>query len=222
MAKFTIADYVRVSKKWYWLKADLVFSFTLKEALGAYPPYYRELLAVTGLQPDEMIFAVAPKGFMTDLASVPNALQDIYDPDGPWALAAIIHDIIYQTLKNRRRATDDNTPFAKLNEHHTRLLADRIFLIAMRATGVNIVTQNLFFNAVRLGGESSYGGTPCAEDYGLEPIHHADTIPFNYEVFRSSPTEGVPEPLQNTSSEGCLYHTVHYGNMKRSFVYDCV
>ena len=40
---------------------------------------------------------VVPRGFVTDLASIPRPFWSWLPPDGPWAKAAVIHDFLYYT-----------------------------------------------------------------------------------------------------------------------------
>jgi len=47
---------------------------------------------------------IIPKGFITDLASVPSWLWSIMPPFGKWMVAAIIHDYLYQNgIYNRKQ-----------------------------------------------------------------------------------------------------------------------
>ena len=36
-----------------------------------------------------------PAGYLTDLATIPRSLRWLYDPNGPYAKAAIVHDYLY-------------------------------------------------------------------------------------------------------------------------------
>lgn len=81
------------------------------------------------------------KGFVTDGASVPHALQWLYNPFGKYIKAAIIHDYLYSKYNN----TGIN-----------RKLADKIFKFIMKETEVNKSTINKFYKAVRLFGEMSW------------------------------------------------------------------
>lgn len=83
-----------------------------------------------------------PTGFKTDLASIPQAFQNIFSPAGPWMPAAIIHDYLYS------KASDDHFKT-------TRKQADNLFREAMWNIGVGW-ERNLIWAAVRLGGWKSY------------------------------------------------------------------
>src|SRR5256885_9984018 len=47
-----------------------------------------------------------PKGFVTDLASVPRIFWSYLRPDGNYAYAAIIHDYLYWVQSRAREAAD--------------------------------------------------------------------------------------------------------------------
>ena len=83
---------------------------------------------------------LVPRGYETDFASIPAAARWAINPFGSHAEAAVIHDWLYA-----------------VGEKATRLEADQIFRYAMKEAGVNLVRRNLMYEAVRRGGESSYG-----------------------------------------------------------------
>ncbi len=95
-----------------------------------------------------------PKGFVTDLASIPRAVWSIYPPDGPWVKAAAIHDFLYFTQGDgiwfKRRGVARATPY-------DRREADDIFREAMEDRGIGGVTRTAIWTAVRLGGGKSWG-----------------------------------------------------------------
>jgi len=75
-----------------------------------------------------------PPGFVTDLASIPPALQSIIQQNGPYLLPAVVHDYLYwkQTC--------------------TRDQADQIFLLAMIENKVKDRHRFAIHNAVRIAG----------------------------------------------------------------------
>ena len=79
-----------------------------------------------------------PAGFITDLASVPNAARLIRSPVGTYNRAAIIHDWIYWT---------------GLCEQAD---ADRIFLLAIRSSGSSDRVSRQVYRAVYYFGEKAY------------------------------------------------------------------
>lgn len=82
---------------------------------------------------------VVPEGFVTDFASVPRGLWNIFPPSGAWAPAAVIHDFMY------RYAIFD------------KATADLIFLHAMEDLGVGWFSRRLIYRAVRWFGGGAYG-----------------------------------------------------------------
>lgn len=80
-----------------------------------------------------------PAGFVTDLASIPVALQgERMRPDGPWWRAAVLHDWLYVT---------NAVPRAE---------ADRLFLDTLRADGVRAAARVPMFLMVRAFGGNAY------------------------------------------------------------------
>lgn len=211
----------RLTEKWYQLQGDLVFHFTLNEAMAGYKPMLRDLVK-KGIAPDETIYVVVPKGFVTDLASVPKRLQFIFPPDGEYTYAAIVHDMAYQSLKERTSIDTSSHryhPIHELNKHHTRYLADRLFLMGMRELGVDLFTRTAMYNAVRLGGSSSYGGIPMDEDYGLA-IRNRLLMADSYLIYREKPSVGVEPSLYDDGCAGDgVAVFVKHPNLKRAFAF---
>jgi hypothetical protein len=79
-----------------------------------------------------------PAGFVTDFASVPWGLWNLFPPLGRWARAAIVHDFLYETRG--------------LFGRYSRSRCDDIFREAMAVVGVGKVQRNLMWAAVRVGG----------------------------------------------------------------------
>ena len=82
-----------------------------------------------------------PKGFITDLASVPRSFWTIFPPFGVYTPAAVIHDFLYSEYN----ATGIN-----------RTLSDKIFLFIMRELGVGFFKSKTMYRGVRLFGETSW------------------------------------------------------------------
>lgn len=80
----------------------------------------------------------APAGFVTDLASVPNAALAIMGECAQ--MASIPHDYLYSTGKL------------------PRLLADQVLKEAMIVSGEPAWKAAMFYAAVRVGGSGHYGG----------------------------------------------------------------
>jgi hypothetical protein len=85
------------------------------------------------------IYIDVPAGFYTDFASVPRFLWFIFQPDGQHGKAAVIHDYMY-----RKRCK------------FSRILADAIFLDAMRTLKVPLWKRYMMYLAVRVFGWSSF------------------------------------------------------------------
>ena len=74
---------------------------------------------------------VVPRGFVTDLASIPAAARSILDVNGPSRAPAVLHDWLYCSRLVSRK------------------LADDLFRAALRSRGVGAVERNIFWSAVR-------------------------------------------------------------------------
>lgn len=76
----------------------------------------------------------APRGFITDFASIPRILHGLISPNGLSRKAAVIHDWLYcsQTV--------------------TRKQADDLFLEALEVCGVNLLQRYTMYAAVRSAG----------------------------------------------------------------------
>ncbi len=78
---------------------------------------------------------VVPRGFVTDMASIPRPLWSLYSPFGKHGNASILHDWLYST------------------EMFSRSACDEIFHYAMKVSGVGILDRNIIYYHVR-----AYGG----------------------------------------------------------------
>lgn len=83
---------------------------------------------------------VVPKGFLTDLASIPRALRNLpaFDPDGLSRRPAVVHDWLYQV------------------QSHPKLWCDGFLRDAMIAEGCSKADAEAFYEAVHLFGQSSW------------------------------------------------------------------
>jgi hypothetical protein len=80
-----------------------------------------------------------PAGFVTDFASIPRGLWNIFPPTGKYGHAAVVHDYLYrQTTLSRNEC-------------------DKIFLEAMEDLQVGWFTRRLIYRAVRLFGGFARG-----------------------------------------------------------------
>lgn len=99
----------------YRLTHDLVISFPV---------------GVTG-----EFLVIVPRGFETDFASIPRSMGWLYPPDGPWAIAAVVHDWLY------RRGSGVS-----------RYYADSTFMALMECLGVPYCRRNVIYHSVRFFG----------------------------------------------------------------------
>ncbi|MBS4707336.1 DUF1353 domain-containing protein [Aeromonas caviae] len=88
---------------------------------------------------EHMSFTI-PKGFKTDLASVPKAIWNIYPPFGLYTGAAVAHDYLYRTKQMRV----------------TRKEADALFKEQMLLAGVDGAQAQLMYLVVRAFGWSAF------------------------------------------------------------------
>lgn len=79
-----------------------------------------------------------PRGFVTDLASIPRAFWQVLRPEGRHAYAAVVHDYLYWTQKRPREE------------------ADLIFKFALQDSRVSSDTVETLYRAVRLFGQSAW------------------------------------------------------------------
>jgi hypothetical protein len=80
----------------------------------------------------------APRGFVTDLASVPRVFFSVLRPDGEYAYAAILHDYLYWSQAVPRE------------------VADQTFKLAMEDLEVSPVVIRVIFEAVARFGQSAW------------------------------------------------------------------
>ncbi len=83
---------------------------------------------------------IIPRGFTTDLASVPRIFQSIIPKLGHHIRPAIVHDYCYEGFTNL-----------------TKKEADQMFLEGMKATKVSWLRRNAMWLAVRVGGKGHWG-----------------------------------------------------------------
>jgi hypothetical protein len=79
-----------------------------------------------------------PKGFVTDLASIPRVFWSALRPDGNYAYSAILHDYMYWTQSRPRAA------------------ADAMFRQSMIDFHVSTTTVETIYQTVRIGGQKAW------------------------------------------------------------------
>jgi hypothetical protein len=91
--------------------------------------------------PANNTWVYVPKGFLTDLASVPKMFEWLIPHDGPYAVAAIVHDILCEQVTVFKNGQPVYVSFYECHQ---------IFKEAMTVLGVNWFTKNLLYYAVRV------------------------------------------------------------------------
>jgi hypothetical protein len=121
----------------------------------------REPLTYTiGISSDSI---TVPVGFVTDFASIPQALQSIIRANGPYILPAVVHDYLYwkQTC--------------------TRQQADQILLLGMIENQVREIHRSAIHGAVSVAGGFAWADNAKDREAGLVRILPADRmrVPVN-------------------------------------------
>lgn len=109
-----------------------------------------------------------PAGFVTDFASIPWGLWNLFPPWGPHARPAIIHDFLYETSGTGLWAMGNDPPgrYITRETDYARAEADGVFREALQVVGVPGWRRTLMYRAVRAGGGSGWkkrGGPTVAE-----------------------------------------------------------
>ncbi|MEH0008068.1 MAG: DUF1353 domain-containing protein [Flavobacteriales bacterium] len=81
-----------------------------------------------------------PKGYITDLASVPRAFWCFFPPSGAYLEAAVVHDYCYTNL----------------TQAMTKKQADKLFLKNMKKLGTGRCKRFIMYVAVRLFGRGNW------------------------------------------------------------------
>lgn len=89
---------------------------------------------------------IVPKGFRTDLASVPKLFRSVINTYGDFLHGVIVHDWIYKTDYKR----------AELGDYKGRLFADREFLFLANKFNPNKIETKAMYLGIRLGGAPIY------------------------------------------------------------------
>lgn len=207
-------EYVRLDKQWFILTKDFTFGFTLAGLYEDDPKTLAVLLKETGLSAHVPLYLVAPKGFVTDLASIPPQLQFLFKPEGDYGPAAALHDLIYQKINIVGHYED--TPCGVLNSYIDKNFADRMFLYAMKQLGVNWLTRQSFYLAVKHFGLASFIDDNRGCIY-FKPDAYTFNMNANYEFVRPRPSVGVVPRDMSEVGNGKQAH-VHFINIKRAFL----
>lgn len=96
---------------------------------------------------------VVPKGFVTDFASIPQALWSLgLSPYGQYSRAAIVHDYLYWS------------------QGCTRAQSDRLLVIAMKESNVSGFDEFVVYQGVDKGGTGSWNGNAGERKAGLPRV----------------------------------------------------
>ncbi len=159
-----------------------------------------------------------PKGFVSDLASIPKWLQWLFKPDGKWAKAAALHDFLYALMpyekgytgywRTHKSTTKNKLMLSKLD---SRKVIDSIFYIAMRKSDVNPVIAFAFYSMVRL-----FGGKYFRTDVPIDVItllkedtelqYFTDRSIEPHPIFTKEPIEYVLPTVEKDSD--CMVLTI--------------
>lgn len=104
---------------------------------------------------DELKEITVPRGFITDLASVPPPFRNLLDTNGTSRKAAVLHDWLYCTQRCDREQ------------------ADRLFRFALMRTQTGPIARAMYYSGVRLGGWRYYGER-------REGLEREDFVPHGY------------------------------------------
>ena len=118
-----------------WRKRRLLANFAYHMAPGAIP-------------------IVVPRNFITDYASIPRFLWSWIPAWGQHGPAAIVHDYLYSGRLEAVPDPDEPRQVIVLD----RQIADQIFLLAMRQTGVGWAKRIAIYSAVRACGKKHFKG----------------------------------------------------------------
>lgn len=200
---------------WFLLVDDLHFTTTINQIHAIAPPYARDLAKKSGVEVNEPFTITVPKGFLTDLASIPKFLHGIFTPDGDYSAAAVVHDFLYQTNPKGIGSVEEhrNNKYIKLMREIKRFECDRIFYLAMLESEVSSTVAKTFFNAVRMGGKKFFRKETEAPDLNA---HNLFNYSEPYIYLRSKALSSLPHDYY-TLSDNKTRVSVKFPNSIRPF-----
>ena len=119
-----------------------------------------EILKSVGVKVTKKGKVTVPKGFVTDMASVPRVCWAFIAPFDV-ARAAVIHDLLYKNIRQYRwtwREDDIREPKLELEKiYQAKQISDKIFLCAMNDSEPEVPSykKNPAYWAVKVFGNSS-------------------------------------------------------------------
>ncbi len=97
-------------------------------------------------------FVAIPEGFLTDFASIPRGLWNVFPPNGcSYDRAAVVHDYLY-----RGGFVTQIVGNLELHKDPTRAEADSILKEAMNVSNVGWFTRQVVWAGVRVGGRCAW------------------------------------------------------------------
>lgn len=94
--------------------------------------------------PNGDMFVNIPRGFVTDFASIPRGLWNVFPPaTSKFSKAAVVHDLLYKR------------GYIERAKHHVKLSrkeCDDILMEAMDVAGCSWLTRHVIYAGVRVGG----------------------------------------------------------------------
>ncbi|MHB8091760.1 MAG: DUF1353 domain-containing protein [Syntrophales bacterium] len=137
---------------------------------------------------------VVPKGFVTDFASIPQALWSLgLSPHGQYSRAAVVHDYLYWS------------------QGCTRDQADRLLVVAMKESTVSSFDEFLVYQGVNIGGMGPWNANATERKAGLPRVvpekylRPADPN-INWPKYREMLfKQGVKDPPFEQNPSYCVY-----------------
>lgn len=125
-----------------WMSVEKAVSGMLKLSRFREPMYFLTAPISWKPNPGQARYktVTVPRGFVTDLASIPPIFFSALRPDGEYAYAAVVHDYLYWTQTRSRDEADD------------------ILKMAMEDFKVGTVKIGAIYAAVRLAGKAAWNG----------------------------------------------------------------
>ena len=203
--------YEKYHGKWYILTEDYRLAFTLNELYEGRPDLCQRMVTATGVDANTVLEIVAPKGFVTDLASIPEIFHNVgLTPTGPWEEAATLHDLLYQKKTTEVPYLAD--PLSQLTLHCNKDFADRLFALGLRRSKVNIVLRKAMQQAVVTYGWGAYADLNTDALYPI-PEHIAFNPVRNYLFFRKPGEDAIGK-----LGDDVTFANVQFPNIKRAFL----
>ncbi len=136
---------------------------------------------------------IVPEGFVTDFASIPQALWSFgLSPNGKYSKAAVIHDFLYWF------------------QPCSRAQADNILAIAMQESGVSKTKAFEIYQGVHFRGQPAWDQNSSDRKAGLSRVIRSDHMNFGPMVLwldyqKQLLHDGVQDPVIGINPEYCKF-----------------